>query len=76
MSINGTGDRNDDLFSITVRRCKRCGGILISRQAIEDGYGHVCKMKTLEEKNARQPLDGQMSLLGIGTEDQDEGGST
>lgn len=56
----------DEIFTIKARKCKRCGGILTSKQAVEDGYGHVCKMKTLEEKNARQPISGQMTLMDYG----------
>ena len=39
---------NDETFYIKARRCKRCGGILTSKKAIEDGYGHTCKIKTAE----------------------------
>lgn len=36
---------NDGIFTIQARRCKRCGGLLTSKQAVKDGYGHVCKQK-------------------------------
>lgn len=54
---------NDEIFTIKARRCKRCGGLLTSQQAVEDGYGHVCKMKTRAEAEAKKSLDGQMSLM-------------
>lgn len=59
--IPATGDTEEDgTFTITARRCKRCGGILTSRKAVAEGYGHVCKMKTLGERQ----VPGQMSLDG------------
>ena len=39
----------DDLFTITARRCKRCGGLLTSAQGIRDGYGPCCLKKIQEE---------------------------
>lgn len=53
----------DDIFTIKARRCKRCGGLLTSKQAVEDGYGHVCKMKTEAEIRAAQPDPNQISLF-------------
>lgn len=38
-----------ETFRIKARRCKRCGGLLTSKQAVEDGYGHVCKQRAAEE---------------------------
>lgn len=58
-----------DVFMVRARRCKRCGGLLTSAQAVADGYGHVCKMKELGELEAKKPLPGQMNLL----EDMEEG---
>ena len=46
-------DNNDEIFTIKARRCKRCGGILTSKQAVEDGYGHTCKMKAKAEVEAQ-----------------------
>lgn len=54
---------DDEIFMVKARRCKRCGGLLTSKQAVADGYGHVCKMKELGDLEARQPLPGQMTLL-------------
>lgn len=55
--------RDGDIFMVRARRCKRCGGLLTSRQAVEDGYDHVCKMKELNEKLSKQPLRGQIGLF-------------
>lgn len=54
----------DDVFTIPARRCKRCGGLLTSAQAIKDGYGHTCKMKARREELARLEAKNQMSLFG------------
>lgn len=53
----------NEIFTIKARRCKRCGGILTSKAAVEEGYGHVCKMKTHAEEEAKKPLDGQINIL-------------
>ncbi len=52
-----------ETFIIKARRCKRCGGLLTSRQAVLDGYGHVCKQKTaIDERNA-ELMKNQTSLF-------------
>ena len=43
-----------ETFIIKARRCKRCGGLLTSKQAVKDGYGHVCKIKANKEKQEDQ----------------------
>lgn len=53
----------DEIFTVTARRCKRCGGLLTSKEAVSEGYGHVCKQKMLGEENANKPIDGQMSFM-------------
>ena len=62
----------DEIFTIKARRCKRCGGILTSKQAIQDGYGHVCKMKIKGEKEAIEPIDGQISLQDYYKQEKEE----
>lgn len=66
------GMEEDEIFTIKARRCKRCGGILTSKQAVEEGYGHVCKMKTKEEEEKRRPIDGQINLLDIFGQERNE----
>ena len=69
-SWRGTPQGGDnEIFTVKARRCKRCGGLLTSKKAVEDGYGHVCKMKTFEETRANQPIDGQMTLGDLDGED-------
>lgn len=66
-------DRGDgEIFMVRARRCKRCGGLLTSAQAVSDGYGHVCKMKELQKQQAREELKNQYSLFG-GEEEKNDG---
>ena len=51
------------VFMIKARRCKRCGRLLTSPQAVDLGYGCQCAAKAREEKREREPLPGQMSIL-------------
>lgn len=57
-----------EIFTIRARKCLRCGGLLTSGQALMDGYGHTCKMKTLKERGfirqSRNPDTSQISLFG------------
>ena len=53
---------DDEVFLVKARRCKRCGGLLTSKQAVADGYGHVCTMKELGELERQRPLDGQITF--------------
>lgn len=54
---------NDDIFTIRVRRCKRCGGLLTSTDAIRDGYGRTCKMKMRQEERAAELAKDQFSFF-------------
>lgn len=45
---------DEDIFMIKVRKCLRCGGILTSKKAVEDGYGCTCKKKAEQEKRRRE----------------------
>jgi len=54
-----------ETFIIKARRCKRCGGLLTSKQAVEDGYGHVCKMKERAEQAAATPDPNQLTLFDV-----------
>ena len=53
-----------DVFMVRARRCKRCGGLLTSAQAVADGYGHVCKMKELQKQQAREEQAAAYEALG------------
>ena len=64
---------DDEVFTIQVRRCKRCGRLLTSKEAVERGYGCQCLRKEQEEARAKEPIPGQMNLLdGFGEEAQDD----
>lgn len=55
---------DEEVFTIKARRCKRCGGLLTSKQAVEDGYGHVCKMKSRSEEAEKKPDPNQVNWFG------------
>lgn len=61
---------DSEVFTIPARRCKRCGGLLTSAQAIQDGYGHTCKMKARREALAREEMKNQMSLFPTDTQEE------
>lgn len=63
---------DEDIFMVKARRCKRCGGLLTSKQAVADGYGHVCLMKERGEEIANKPLPGQRSLFGAQGDESEE----
>lgn len=63
-------DHDDGIFRIPARRCKRCGGLLASSQALKDGYGHTCKMKVRHEELAREEAKNQYSLFDTTKEGQ------
>jgi hypothetical protein len=42
-------DREPDTFMIQACRCRRCGGLLTSKEGLRNGIGHVCRMKALRE---------------------------
>lgn len=53
---------NNEIFTIRARRCKRCGRLLTSAEAVEKGYGCQCAAKARAEKNAQKPIPGQMTI--------------
>lgn len=63
----------DELFTITARRCKRCGGLLTSDQGIRDGYGPCC-LKKMQEEQARKEMEKYQCTL-FGTEEEDSHGT-
>ena len=54
-----------ETFLITARRCKRCGGILVSAQGIRDGYGPCCLKKMREEEARKKAMANQCSLFDV-----------
>ena len=51
-----------EIFTIRARRCKRCGRLLTSKEAVERGYGCQCAAKEKAEEVAKAPLPGQMNI--------------
>lgn len=57
-------DANDnELIWVQCRRCKRCGGLIFSDDAVRDGYGHHCLSKMIEEEQRRAQINGQECLF-------------
>ena len=52
-----------EIFTIPARRCKRCGGLLTSAEAIRDGYGSCCLRKMRQEARAQEEAENQCSLF-------------
>ena len=52
-----------EIFTIPARRCKRCGGLLTSAEAIRDGYGSCCLRKMRQEARAKEEAKNQYSLF-------------
>ena len=57
------GEQENEVFTIEARRCKRCGGLLTSSQAIRDGYGACCLRKMRREALEKEQLKNQISLF-------------
>lgn len=55
-------ERNEP-FEMTVRRCRRCGGILIGAASIRRGIGKCCEQKEREEQIQKEQDELQMSLF-------------
>lgn len=55
--------QDQDIFTIKARRCKRCGGILTSKQGIRDGYGPCRLQKIQQEEREREEAKNQYSLF-------------
>lgn len=53
---------NKDVIYIQAVRCKRCGRLLTSKKAMQDGYGESCRCKARKEELEKAPIPGQMSI--------------
>lgn len=60
---------DSEIFTIPARRCKRCGGLLTSDQALRDGYGPCCLRKMKQEAIEKEAAKNQISLFGDGEDD-------
>lgn len=52
-----------EIFTIRAMHCRRCGGLLTSKDALKDGLGYTCKMKLRKENEQNKPLDGQINFF-------------
>lgn len=52
-----------EIFTVRARRCLRCGRLLTSCEAVENGYGCRCRELADAEKRAKEPLPGQMNIM-------------
>lgn len=55
----------EGIFTIRARRCKRCGRILTSAEAVERGYGCRCAANARAEEEAREPIPGQINIMDL-----------
>lgn len=46
-------------------RCKRCGGLLTSEEAVKNGIGHRCAEKLREEELAAEAAKLQINVFDI-----------
>ncbi len=58
-----------DVFMISARKCKRCGGILTSKKAVEKGFGHTCLKKEKQEAAEKELDERQISFFERSVED-------
>ena len=56
-------DKENEVFTIQARKCRRCGGLLTSAKAIRDGYGACCLRKIRQEERGREEDKDQMNLF-------------
>lgn len=56
-------DGDSEIFMKPTRRCKVCGRLLFSAEALKTGYGCQCAKKAKREEEERQPIPGQMNLM-------------
>lgn len=54
-------DQEPGTFMIQACRCRRCGGLLTSKEGVRNGIGHVCRMKALRE----MPDPNQVTVLDV-----------
>lgn len=57
----------DGIFMTPARKCKRCGRLLFSKDALERGYGCQCERKarqdgTYGKEEPEEQLTGQMTI--------------
>lgn len=61
---------SEETFLIEARRCKRCGRLLTSKEAVERGYGCQCAQKARREEREKQPIPGQRTIFDYLSEEE------
>ena len=56
-------DFSNEIFTVKARRCLRCGRLLTSEEAVENGYGCRCMELAKHEKREKEPIPGQMDIF-------------
>ena len=56
-------EENKGIFLIQARKCKRCGRLLTSKEAVARGYGCQCAAKAKLEEMEKQPVPGQYTMM-------------
>lgn len=64
---------DDGIIYIKARRCKRCGRLLTSEEAVERGYGCQCAMKAKAAEEEKEPVPGQRSIFDYISEETEDG---
>lgn len=60
-----------EIVMMPTRRCKRCGRLLFSKDALKKGYGCLCAKHVRQDELNQQPIEGQMNLLDFSTESEE-----
>lgn len=63
---------SNEIFTIRARRCKRCGRLLTSTEAVEKGYGCQCAAKVRLEEQEKAPVPGQMNIMDFLNDEMEE----
>lgn len=59
--LNETKNKKEpETFLVEATRCKRCGGLLTSEEAVNNGYGHTCMKR---EKAEEEEKKSQISIF-------------
>ncbi len=61
-----------EIFEVKATRCRRCGGILLSKFGLENGMGHVCKKKSEEESVAHKIDDNQLTFYSMENKEENQ----
>lgn len=54
-----------EIFLVEATRCKRCGGLLTSEEAVKNGIGHRCAERLREEELAAEAAKLQINVFDI-----------